>query len=248
MAQLYGVTGLQLAFGIIGLVVSFIAIIGIVVFWKLLKHQIKIWALAKKGYIQVRHVREDMNEDNYFIRIKDEHYTVAGGVYMEQKDAKTNANRILPVFNYDLLSKKKDAELTELEKQLKTFFENIKNNKIMDIKTLSWGIPTITYFGNNPNPVNYRDIKKIYDAKNISAMIKRILMTKEWKLVRMVLILASVAIVLSLVLGFLNYGIANKSADSLGQCLYMLNTTSTKYDALLNSTMTIAKQSSSVII
>jgi hypothetical protein len=85
---------------------------------------------------------------------------------------------------------------------MKDFLKNVKESKTMDITTLSWGIPTITYYANIPNPVNVKDMKKVYDAKNISAMIKRILMTKEWKLVRMVLILCGIIMVCLVILGF----------------------------------------------
>jgi len=204
--------------------ISFVILCGILImFGKLIKHQIKIWLLRDKGYIQIRHIRDDMNEDNYFIRIKDDHFDFAGGVYLDQKDTKTKSQNILPLFNYDLLSKKIPSEMSELEKQLFEFFENIKKNKLMDIKTFSNGISTITYKGTNPNPINYSDIKKVYDAKNIASLIKRILMTKEWKLVRMVLILCAVALCLWVILGFLDYGLANKNATNLANCHAQLN-------------------------
>jgi len=241
MAEFYSISLVQLIIGVVSFVISIIFIIVLVFFGKLLKHQTKIWALAKKGYVQIRHIREDMNEDKYFIRIKDDHYKFNDGIYMEQKDVKTNAHTILPVFDYELLSKKKESELNALELQLKNFFEGINKSKIMDIKSLEWGIPTLTYFGNNPNPINFRDIKKVYDAKNIASMMKRIIMTKEWKLVRMVLYIATASILLSLILGYLNYHVMNLNSQSLSECLYMLNTSNTQYTNLVNNTMLSTK-------
>lgn len=221
--------------------ISFVLLIALLLFFgKLIKHQMKIWLLKNKGYIQVRHVRDDMTEDNYFIRIRDDHYDIKGGIYLNQKDTKTNSEEILPKFDYALLSKKKPEEMTALEVQLKQFFDAIKSNKLMDIKTLSWGIPTITYFGTNPNPVNFREIKKVYDAKNIAAMIKRLLMTKEWKLVRMVLILCAIALVLWVILGFLSYGLLEGNTKNLGMCQQMLNESIMKYDVMFNKTITNA--------
>lgn len=244
----YVVSVFQLSLGVVCFVWSIVTIIGLFFFGRLIRHQAKIWALAKRGYVQIRHIREDMNEVYYFIRFVEGYYDFSGGVYMEQKDTKTNTPTILPVFNYNLLSKKPINELTELELQLKQFFDNIKSNKIMDIKTLPWGIPTITYFGTDPQPVNYRDRKKIYDAKNIAAMIKRIIMTKEWKLVRMVLILCSVAIIGLLLLGFLDYGMTVKSNNIIGQCQKSLNMSLENYYSLVERTTVAQAQNSTVIV
>jgi hypothetical protein len=154
---------------------------------------------------------------------------------MEQKDVKTKVKTILAPLDYNLLKKKEEASLTAEDKQILHFLKSIEDSKVMDITTLSWGIPTITYYGNNPNPVNVKDIKKVYDSKNIAAMIKRIIMTKEWKLVKLVLILCAIALVLWVILGFLDYGLMNKSTTNLGNCLSQLNTTSIKYQELLNT-------------
>jgi hypothetical protein len=230
--------------------VSFVLLMVILFFFgKLIKHQIKIFFLRNRGYVQLRHIREDMNENNYFIRVKNDVYDVSGGVYLDQKDTKTKAQDILQKLDYDLLSKKPEVELNAIEKQFLQFFNNINsNNKLMDIKTLSWGIPTITYFGNNPNPVNYRDIKKVYDAKNISAMIKRLLMTKEWKLVRMVLLISAVAMIGLLVLGFIDAKISSNNAINLKTCQYMLNQSINNNFIMFNNTIVPALHQNSTVI
>lgn len=230
-------------------VVSFVILVAILIFFgRLIKNQTRIWLLRNKGYIRVRHVREDMNEDDYFIRVKDDHYDFAGGIYIDQKDAKTKTEDILPLFDYNLLSRKKPEELSALEKQLKSFFDNIKDNKLMDIKTFAQGISTITYVGNNPNPVNFKDTKKLYDAKNIAAMIKRLLMTKEWKLVRMVLILASIALLGLLILGFLDYKLVSNGQTALKTCQAMLNDSNYHWMTMFNNTIVPAMQQNSTVI
>lgn len=229
--------------------ISFVLLVAILIFFgRLIKHQIKIWLLRNKGYVQVRHVRDDMSEDYYFIRIRDDHFDVAGGIYLDQKDTKTKSESILAKFDYALVSKKKPEEMDALEKQIKSFFDGIKDNKLMDIKTLSWGIPTITYFGSSPNPVNFKDIKKVYDAKNIAAMIKRILMTKEWKLVRLVLILASIALVGLLILGFLDYKVMADANTNLRVCQSMLNESNTRFYVMFNNTVVPAMNQNSTVI
>jgi hypothetical protein len=224
-----------LILGIIGIISLVFLVLGLIMFGKLIKHQSKIWLMAKKGYTQIRHIREDMNENYFFLRIRNDHFSFDDGIYMEQKDVKTKVKTILAPLDYNLLKKKEEASLTAEDKQILRFLKSIEDSKVMDITTLSWGIPTITYYGNNPNPVNVKDIKKVYDSKNIAAMIKRIIMTKEWKLVKLVLILCAIALVLWVILGFLDYGLMNKSTTNLGNCLSQLNTTSIKYQELLNT-------------
>ncbi len=188
------------AFGMIAI----IFLTGIlIIFGRLIWLQMRIWLLAKKGFTQIRHIREDKAEKYYYIRLKDGKYEFDKGIYIAQRDTTTRPASLLNKMDYELLSKKPEKERSAEEIQLYQFLDGIRNSKVMDITTLSWGIPTISYFGNNPNPVNYSDIKKLYDAKNISALIKRILLTKEWKLVRMVLILCAIALFLWVVLGFI---------------------------------------------
>ncbi len=237
--QHYVVNGLAFIMGIVGIISFVFLVFGIMFFGRLVKHQTKIWLLAKRGYTQIRHIKEDMTEKYYFLRIKNEHYAFEDGIYMEQKDVRTKGKTILAPLDYDLLSKRDDKFLNAEEKQIKGFLQSIKDSKVMDITTLSWGLPTITYYANNPNPVNVKDTKKIYDAKNIAAMIKRIIMTKEWKLVKMVLLLCLLAIGLFIILGFLDYGVAAKNTANLNMCLNNLNVTYEKYSQLLNSTRII---------
>jgi hypothetical protein len=225
----------MLILGIVGIISLVILIFVLFAFGRIIKHQFKIWTLAKKGYTQIRHVKEDMTEKYYFLRIKNEHFDFDKGIYMEQKDIKTKTATILAPLDYKLLSSKPDESLSAEEVQIKKFLRGIEDSKVMDITTLSWGIPTLTYFGNNPNPVNIKDVKKVYDAKNIAALIKRILMTKEWKLVRIALIVAMISLGLWVVLGFLDYGLATKNANNLNLCINQLNATSIKYQELLNS-------------
>lgn len=239
----YIISQTALIMGVVG-IVSFVILAALLIFFgRLIKHQFKIWTLAKKGYTQIRHIKEDMTEKYYFLKIRDDHFTFDQGIYMEQKDIRTKTNSILAKYDANLLKDKpdKDCSVEEMEVKrfcagIQKFLQSVKDSQTMDITTLSWGIPTITYYGNNPNPINVKEIKKVYDAKNIAALIKRILMTKEWKLVRLALIVAMIAIGLWVILGFLDYSIWSKGAANLHNCLGQLNATYTKYTELLNST------------
>lgn len=228
---------------LIGGVLAIIALIFILIFFgSLMWLQSRIWLLAKKGFYQIRHIREDKVEKYYYLRISDGKYDFEQGVYISEKDSVTRMESIINKFDYNLLSKKKDTELNAVERETLKFLMSIKNSKVVDITTLSWGIPTVTYYGNNPNPINYSDIKKLHDAKNISALIKRIIMTKEWKLVRMVLILCAIALVAWVALGFLGYNMINGLQSKLNSCQSDLNVTSNKLINQLNMTLDSAVQ------
>jgi hypothetical protein len=244
----YIISGWQLGIGIVGFISLIVLVVGLFFFGKLIWHKTKIAAMAKRGFTQVRHIREDMVENYYFIRIKDDHYDFDGGIYMEQKDVKTKTRSLLAKLDYRMLSRKTDEQFTAEEDQIRAFLKSLENYQVMDITTLSWGIPTITYYGNNPNPINPKDVHKVYDAKNIAAMIKRLLLTKEWKLVKMVLYLCAIAIVLWIVLGFLDYGLASSNAKNLAECINNWNSTQSKYEILLNTTKVVAQQSSTIVI
>lgn len=223
---------------LIGGVISTLILVFIFMFFgSLMWLQSRVWLLAKRGFYQIRHIREDKVEKYYYLRVSDGKYDFDGGVYIAEKDSLTRMEKIIGKFDYRLLSRKKEAELDAVEKEVLKFLLSIKNSKVVDITTLSWGIPTVTYYGNNPNPVNYADMKKLHDAKNISALIKRIIMTKEWKLVRLVLILCSIAIVAWMILGFLSYGLVNNLQAKLGACEISLNDTNNRLYYQMNNTI-----------
>lgn len=246
MGYVINTTGLVL--GVAGIVSLVLFIFVCIFFGRLIKHQWKVWLFAKRGYTQIRHVREDKTERYFFLRIKDEHYDFDSGIHMEQLDTRTKTKNILAELPKDLLSDKPEKVLSAEDIQIKTFLDRIRNSKVMDINTLSWGIPTITYYGDNPNPVNYGDIHSIYSAKNIACMIKRIMMTKEWKLVRMALIVGMIGIGLSVIIGFLDWSMINKANENLAVCLANWNSTQAQYTELLNTTKEVILANATVTI
>jgi len=227
--------------------ISFVALVAILIFHgSLIWLQTRVTLLGKKGFAQIRHVREDKVEKYYYLRVRDEHYDFNKGIYIAHKDAYTKTHSVLNRFDYGLLKDKRDGkvkdtqghiiDLSPEEAEILKFLDGIKNNKVMDISTLSWGIPTITYFGNDPNPHNFSDRKKMYDAKNIAAMIKRIIMTKEWKLVRIVLILCAISIVLWVGYAVLTYGAYGVSNKNMASCTALLNESQQRWMDLANRT------------
>lgn len=222
---------------IAGSVAMLLLVLFLIFFGSVIWLQMRVWILARKGYYQIRHIREDKVEKYYYLRVVDGKYEFDKGVYIAQKDGITKTENVLNKFDYNLLSNKPETELNALEKEVLKFLIGLKNSKVMDITTLSWGIPTVTYYGNNPNPINYSEMKKLHDAKNISALIKRIIMTKEWKLVRIVLMLCVIALGLWVVLGFLDYNFVSGLQKQLDTCHTQLNVTQYEYLRFMNKTL-----------
>lgn len=230
---------------IVGSISFFILIFILFFFGKLIWLQLRIWLLAKQGYQQVEHVGEDNVRRYFYIRPKDSSFKFDKGIYILQKDAITKSGDILRKVDGALLKSLPEAEA----KEVKDLYERATKFRYdPDVVTLRWGIPTITYYGNDPNPVNFKERKKIYDSKNISALIQRILLTKEWKLVRIVLILCCVAIVMSIALGFLYWNSVQGVTKDLSTCNMQLNTTNYQYTQLLNYTNYVRSQSSNVTV
>lgn len=212
-------------------------------FGRLMKLQFKYWVLAKRGYHKVEHIGEDRVVRTYFIRPKDSHFDFDSGVYMLQKDALYKSST-------QILKKVDTKNMDGIEdKELKELFKNVNKLKYdSESVFMQWGVPTIFYYGNDPNPVNPSDRKKIYDSKVMLAYIKRLLLEKEWKLVRMVLILTLVGFGLALVLGFLFWGGINSANNNLNTCQNMLNASQQTIANYLNVTTQAVVQNSTVII
>ena len=72
-------------------------------------------------------------------------------------------------------------------------------------------------------------------------------MTKEWKLVRIVLILCAVALCLWVILGFLDYSLASKNATNLANCQAQLNYSTNQWITMFNNTIKPALGQNSTI-
>jgi hypothetical protein len=234
----YGVFSLLLGMACAGVLAIIFSLIVIIMFGRLIRIQFQMWTLAKKGFIEVDHVREDNVIKVYYLRPSEDHFEFDKGVYLLQKDALSKRAEYIKRVDKDFLSKdstkvdaKEKEEMAELLKNSKDWIYNI------DSVTLKWGIPCIFYYGKDPNPVNFRDRTKIYDSKVFAAYVQRILLNKEWKLARMALIIGIVAICLSLILAIGYYGSVTKNASNLEKCETMLNESFTSYQVLVNGSI-----------
>jgi hypothetical protein len=237
-------------FLVIGLISFILLVLLLLFFGRLIGNQIKLWSLAKKGYHFVEHVGEDRVKRTFILKPKETKFDLDGGIYFYQKDAVLKGEKeLFKKVDNGLLSKKEvDVEGAEAKEQFKALNKLAQLNYKTDSVILSWGMPTLVYYGNDPNPVNFTDRKKVYDSKVISSYIKRLLLDKEWAFVRMVLLLTIIGFFLCIVLGFIYWKSISTSSDNLQFCMNVLNVTQIKYNELLNTSIRIAVQNSTMII
>lgn len=224
---------------------TLVLIFGLFLFGKLIWFQLRVWMLARRGFHAVEHIGEDNVRRYFYLRPKDSSFEFDKGVYILQKDALTKTGSILQKVNSDLYKGKNEAEQKEIDGLLERMHK-LRYNP--DVVTLRWGIPTISYYGNDPNPINFKERKKLYDSKNIAALIQRIMLTKEWKLVRLVLIIAACGIILSLILGGLYWNNSVGKDGIIKDCIRQINESNNRYISLLNQTITTRTQSNVVTI
>jgi len=217
-----------------------------ILFGRLIKLQVKYWLLAKQGYHKIEHMGIDRVVRTFFLRPKDDHFEFEGGLYFQQKDASYKSSKDVMVKFPKGLDSGSESKTEEIEvDELTKLFRQIGKLKYdSDSVFLQWGIPTMYYYGNDPNPWNPADRKKVYDSKVMFAYIKRLLLEKEWKFVKMVLTLCLIGFALTLILGYLFWGTANKSTANLNMCQNMLNETMNRLIYQLN----ITGQNSTVIL
>jgi hypothetical protein len=205
--------------------------------------------LARKGFHEVNHIGEDSVLRTFYLKPQDDHFDIKGGIYVVQKDAIVKSTEFLANVNKELASKDITKERKAEIEETKRLYEKSQNLKYkVDVVSLRYGMPALYYFGNDINPINFKNREKIYDSKVISAYIKRLLLEKEWKLVRLVLILCICGFFLALIMGFMFVMSVKSNQQNLAMCLGQVNQSSQIIANYLNITLTAASKSGSVII
>ncbi len=110
------------------------------------------------------------------------------------------------------------------------------------------GMPVITYYGDNPDPLNPADRSKVYGSGVIKDMYLRLLLTQRYKDFKLLLTLMLVALGI-IAIGMIYLSASHSSdARNYGECIKMINTTLNNYNDILNQTLTASAQGSVVTV
>jgi hypothetical protein len=110
------------------------------------------------------------------------------------------------------------------------------------------GMPVITYYGDNPDPINYADRKKVYGSGVIKDMYLRLLLTQRFKDFKMFMLISTIAFVIIAISNAGFYYNAKGLIAANKQCLAMLNNSITTHDVWVNQTLSGLMQRSSEVI
>ena len=249
-------------------IIFFIITIGLfIVFGKLMKLQVKRWFMASKGYVEVEHI-SDTKVRNYFIlRPSKNKFDISDGFYHYIPECVSRKGDILRKFDQAFLSKVPEIDPSELEglsdkdreayvKRVNAEWEELRGlYKVVSglkydpqLLNRKFGMPVITYYGDNPDPFNPADRKKSYGSGVIKDMYLRLLLTqrfKDFQLIMAILLISWVVVAIAL-FGF--WQVYKTNANSLKTCIDALNVSNNNYVTLVNSTFNKMAQGSTFVV
>ena len=240
-------------------------------FGKLIWLQMRIWILASRGYVQVENIGEDKVRRYYYLRPKNNKFDIKKGFYLFFPETMTKTTILLKKIDPDMLVKqpeyydtlfdrlpkgeqdkfKKKAEAEKKQyMELYSYISKLVYN--VDAVTLRWGIPTVTYYGTDPNPVLFSDRKKVYDAGVLNDMYLRILLTQKYSVFKKWMIITVIALAIIAILIFAIFSTLSNQAKTIKACIYELNDTTNKLLTCVNETATtqakIESQNRTIVI
>lgn len=249
-----------------GIVSTLLLIFLLLIFGKLIMIQLQRWRLAKKGFVEVEHVSETNVRRYFILKPKSGKFDVNDGFYFYLPEALTKGGDVLKKYNEKLASKFDETSpqfqaLSDKDKkeflagvmaernQIKEMVDVIKNLNFKN-EALSWkfGMPIITYYGDNSEPIVFRDKTKTFGSGVVKDAYLRLLMTQRFKDFQLFLIVGLVSLVIIafalLLLFYLNNGVAK----DLGVCQQTLNTSVQTLKTCLEANIPMFRQNSTVII
>ena len=247
-------------------VISTIALILLLaVFGKLIVIQLQRWRLAKAGYVEVEHISETNVRRYFILKPKANKFDVNEGFYFYIPEALTKGGEVLKKYDEaflfpeevspeykDLLNAKKSMYQKKIEAervQMREFAEVIKSLSFKN-EALSWkfGMPIITYYGDNPEPLVFRERKKTFGSGVIKDAYLRLLMTQRFKDFQLFMLVGLIAIVVIAVANAGQFYIVQGVARDLGTCQNTLNVSVSALDKCINANIPIFQQNSTLII
>lgn len=238
-----------------------------IIFGKLMRLQIKRWFMASKGYVEVEHI-SDTKVRNYFIlRPSKNKFDISDGFYHYIPECVTRKGDILRKFDPSFLTKVPEVEPEELEglndkdrelylKRVKAEWEELKGlYKVVSglkydpqLLNRKFGMPVITYYGDNPDPMNYAERTKSYGSGVIKDMYLRLLLTQRFKDFQMMIAIMLISLIVVAIACFGLWRVHLTDSTNYHNCIILVNETNTKIMTLLNQTMLQNAQSSTIVV
>jgi hypothetical protein len=238
-----------------------------VVFGKLIMLQIKRWILASKGYVEVEHISAT-NVRNYFVmKPKENRFELGDGFYHYIPECITRTGDLIKKVDKAFFSKVPDISPDELIglnekeieeyklrvikewKELKGMYDLMSGVKYdPELLNRKFGMPVITYYGDNPDPMNYANRTKVYGSGVIRDMYLRILLTQRYKDFKLIILIMLVCLA---IIAVSNFGLWQTYSGLLKQvtsCNSMLNTSINANANYLNITAMAKVQGSNFVI
>jgi len=237
------------------IIASFLVFIGFAFFGRLIWLQMRIWLLAKRGYQQIEIIGKDNVRHYFYLRPMGDKFDINDGFYMFKPDTMTKVPHLLQRMNKNLASKFPDLDEKILknlkDKEVDMVMERYKAEKEeymrlvekvdmlkykIDVVTLRWGIPTLTYYGDNPEPIDFKEPKKIYDAKVLKGVYLRILLTQRYNEFKKWIMWGVIALCVIAVVLVIYYFLFKSNATTISQCMTNLNFTNGQLVQCMNQT------------
>ena len=217
----------------------------LIMFGSLIWLQLRIWFLAKRGYHLIEHIGEDKVRRYFYAKPKDRKFEFDTGFYAFIPETTNYIPKIVKSVDKRLIKELPEAMQQEIE-DCANIIKDLKYDR--DATTIRWGIPTITYYGSNPEPFYFQDRKKQYDAKTFRDVYLRILLTRDFNFLRRVITFGVIALfiiaITLIVIGFITSGYSN----ALQTCSNNLNITNARLIDFINKTIPIVSKPSNITI
>jgi hypothetical protein len=195
-----------------------------ILFGRLIKLQIKVWFLAKRGFHLIEHIGTNRVRSYFYLRPQDNKFDFKSGFYLHYPETTTKAESFMPKTpgGYKFSKISDLAETDEGERLRERINKLIYDNSAV---TLRWGIPIITYVGNSPYPINFQEPDKEYGAQVIRDVYIRLLATEQYGLMKKIMMIGLIlfgVIAVALILLYMAY---KSNSGNMAVCLANLNST-----------------------
>ena len=234
---------LYIAWLVVSTIGTALFVICLVMFGKLMKLQMKIWFLAKKGYHLVEHIGNNKVRTYFYLKPVDNKFEFKSGYYMNYQETTTKSEAIIPKpkRGQGFFRLSDEVNNQEIDRLRETVTKMVYDNSAV---TLRWGIPTITYVGNDPYPVNFQERDKQYGAQVIRDIYIRLLATEQYDFMRKIITIGLVVMAAIAIALFLLYLAYKGEVTNLNLCINNWNSTAQQF---LECSKTLAGNSTIVV-